>query len=219
MTIEDILQTIADFKRAAINAKEAGFDGIEIHSSNGYLFHQFFNATSNHRTDAYGGSIENRARFLFDVLDAVSEVFPQNRIGVRLNPSLHGLFGMEADAETIPTFDYIVSRLNDYQLAFLHLSEPFSDVSAIPFLVTNIAKHYRPLYKGTLMINNGFDHEKGNKIIEDGLADMVAFGKLYISNPDLVERFEANAPLASWDTSTFYTTGEKGYTDYPALQP
>jgi N-ethylmaleimide reductase len=219
MTIEDILQTIADFKQAAINAKEAGFDGIEIHSSNGYLFHQFFNATSNHRTDAYGGSIENRARFLFDVLDAVSEVFPQNRIGVRLNPSLHGLFGMEADAETIPTFDYIVRRLNDYQLAFLHLSEPFSDVSAKPFLVTNIAKHYRPLYKGTLMINNAFDQEKGNKIIEDGLADMVAFGKLYISNPDLVERFEANAPLASWDTSTFYTTGEKGYTDYPALQP
>jgi len=217
MTIDDITQTMADFKQAAVNAKEAGFDGVEIHSSNGYLFHQFFNATSNQRTDAYGGSIENRARFLFDVLDAVKEVFPQNRIGIRLNPSLHGAFGMDADKETIPTFDYIVRRLNDYQLAYLHLSEPFTDVSAVPFLVTNIARHYRPLYKGNLMINNAFDQDKGNKIIEDGLADMVAFGKAFISNPDLVERFENGAELAPWDDATFYTPGEKGYTDYPTL--
>lgn len=218
MTIEDIKQTVADFKQAAINAKEAGFDGVEIHSSNGYLFHQFFNATSNHRNDEYGGSIENRSRFLFEVIEAVAAVFPQTRIGVRLNPALHGVFGMNADDETIPTFDYIVRRLNNYNLSYLHLSEPFTDVSAVPFLVTNIAKHYRPLYKGTLMINNAFDQEKGNSIIEEGLADLVAFGKAYISNPDLVERFENNAALATWDDSTFYTPGEKGYIDYPALQ-
>jgi N-ethylmaleimide reductase len=218
MTLEEIQQTIADFRKAAKNAMEAGFDGIEIHSSNGYLFHQFFNATSNHRTDHYGGSIENRARILFEVIDAIKEVMPENRIGVRLNPSLHGVFGMTMDEETIPTFDYIIKKLNEYHLAYLHLSEPFTDVSAIPFAEQHIAKRYRPLYHGTLVINNAFDREKGNKILEEGLADAVAFGKPFISNPDLVERFAENAQLANWDTKTFYTPGKEGYTDYPSLK-
>ncbi|MEA1784747.1 alkene reductase [Arenibacter sp. GZD96] len=218
MTSEDISRTIADFKQAAINAKKAGFDGVEIHSSNGYLFHQFFNAHTNKRTDAYGGNIENRARLLFDVLDEIKTVYPENRIGVRLNPSLHGVFGMQADAETIPTFEYIITRLNDYDLAYLHLSEPFTDVSEVPFLVPNIAAHFRPLYKGTLMINNNFDREKGNKILNEGLADLVAYGKPFISNPDLPLRFEREAPLQEWDQNTFYVPGEKGYTDYPALE-
>jgi N-ethylmaleimide reductase len=121
---------------------------------------------------------------------------------------------MTMDEETIPTFDYIVQKLNDYDLAYLHLSEPFTDVSDIPYAVTEIAKHYRPLYKGKLIINNGFDQESGNKILEDGLADLVAFGKPYISNPDLVERFEQNVPLTEWDENTFYTPGEEGYLDY-----
>ncbi|MGB5377701.1 alkene reductase [Muriicola sp.] len=214
MTLNDIHKTIKDFANAATNAMDAGFDGVEIHASNGYLFHQFLNRTSNKRTDAYGGSIENRARFLFEVLDAIKERMPEDRIGIRLNPSLHGSFGMTMDEETIPTFDYIVQKLNDYDLAYLHLSEPFTDVSGIPFAVTEIAKHYRPLYNGILMINNGFDQESGNKVLEDGLADLVAFGKPYISNPDLVERFEQGLPLTEWDESTFYTPGEKGYLDY-----
>ncbi|MHA7129870.1 alkene reductase [Algoriphagus namhaensis] len=218
MSLEDIQQTIKDFKNAARNAMHAGFDGVEIHSSNGYLFHQFFNQSSNQRTDRYGGSIENRARFLFEVLDAVKEVMPENRIGLRLNPSLHGIFGMEADEETIPTFDYIVHRLNDYDLAYLHLSEPFNDVSDLPFLETEIAKHYRPIFKGTLVINAGFDREKGNKYLEEGLADAVAYGKPFISNPDLPHRFAEQAPLADWDSDTFYTPGAKGYTDYPSLE-
>jgi N-ethylmaleimide reductase len=218
MTLEEIAQTIQDFKNAAKNAVEAGFDGVEIHSSNGYLFHQFFNNSSNTRTDEYGGSIENRAKFLFDVLDEVKQVIPENRIGLRLNPSLNGLFGMEADEETIPTFDYIVKKLNDYDLAYLHLSEPFTDVSEIDFLVSNIAAHYRPLYNGTLVINSGFDQESGNKIIDQGLADAVAYGKLFISNPDLPERFAQNAELADWDQGTFYVPGAKGYTDYPKLE-
>lgn len=218
MTSEEIAQTIADFKQAAKNAKKAGFDGVEIHSSNGYLFHQFFNAHTNKRTDAYGGGIENRARLLFDVIDQIKTVYPENRIGVRLNPSLHGAFGMQADAETIPTFEYIVKKLNGYDLTYAHFSEPFTDVSGVPFLVGEIAKHFRPLYKGTLMINNNFDHEKGNKVLEDGLADLVAYGKLFISNPDLPNRFELGASLQEWDQNTFYVPGEKGYTDYPALQ-
>ena len=218
MTLEDIKQTIQDFKNGAKNAMEAGFDGVEIHSSNGYLLHQFFNNSSNQRTDEYGGSIENRAKILFEVIDAIKEVMPENRIGVRLNPSLHGAFGMEADEETIPTFDYIVNRLNDYNLSYLHLSEPFTDVSEISYLESNIAKRYRPIYKGTLVINNNFDQESGNKVIEEGLADAVAFGKPFISNPDLPERFAEGAPLQDWDQDTFYTPGEKGYTDYPSLK-
>ncbi|WP_435414948.1 alkene reductase [Polaribacter aestuariivivens] len=218
MTKEDIQQTIQDFKNAAQNAIEAGFDGVEIHSSNGYLFHQFFNKTSNKRTDEYGGSKENRARFFFEVLEAIKEVMPEQKIGARFNPSLHGTFGMEMDEETIPTFEYIIKKLNDYNLAYIHLSEPFTDVSDVPFAVENIAEHFRPIYNGTLMINAGFDQKSGNKIIEEGNADLVAFGKLYISNPDLVERFEKNQELADWDQETFYVPGKKGYTDYPKLE-
>ncbi|WP_226389880.1 alkene reductase [Penaeicola halotolerans] len=217
MTIEEIKQTIQDFKNGSKNAMEAGFDGVEIHASNGYLLHQFFSRTSNVRTDEYGGSIENRARILFEIIDEIKQVMPENRIGVRLNPSLHGVFGMTMDEESIPTFDYIVERLNQYDLAYLHLSEPFSDVSGLSFAEPNIAKRYRPMYKGTLIINAGFDQEKGNQVILEGLADAVAYGKPFISNPDLAERFEQNAELAEWDEATFYTPGPKGYTDYPAL--
>ncbi|MEQ3664532.1 MULTISPECIES: alkene reductase [unclassified Olleya] len=215
MTIQEIKQTVKDFQDAAANAVKAGFDGVEIHSSNGYLFHQFFNNSSNNRIDEYGGSIENKTRFFFEVLDAIKQVIPQEKIGARFNPSLNGLFGMTMDEETIPTFEYIIKKLNDYNLAYVHLSEPFTDVSEIPYAVKEIAKHFRPLYNGTLMINAGFDQEKGNKVIEDGDADLVAYGKLFISNPDLVARFENNLELAEWDEDTFYTTGEKGYTDYP----
>jgi N-ethylmaleimide reductase len=218
MTQKDIDRTISDFQQAAKNALEAGFDGVEIHSSNGYLFHQFFNATSNQRTDNYGGSIENRARFFFEVLDAVKKVIPSSKIGARFNPSLHGLFGMDMDEHTIPTFEYIINRLNEYDLAYIHLSEPFTDVSKVPFAVKHIAKHFRPIYNGTLIINTGFDQEKANNVIEEGNADLVSFGKLYVSNPDLVERFEKDSELAEWDNDTFYTTGKEGYTDYPKLK-
>lgn len=217
MTLEEIKSTVQDFKNAAKNAMDAGFDGVELHSSNGYLFHQFFSATTNVRTDAYGGNIENRTRFLFEVLDALKEVMPMNRVGIRLNPSAHNIFGITVDEQTIPTFDYIVNKVNEYDLAYLHLSEPFTDVSDEPLAIQEVAKRYRPMYKGTLMINSNFDQEKGNKIIEDGDADLVAFGKLFISNPDLVERFSKEKPLAPWDTETFYTTGTKGYTDYPKV--
>ncbi|MBO0593707.1 alkene reductase [Cellulophaga sp. E16_2] len=216
MTKEDIQTTISDFKNAAKNAIDAGFDGVEIHSSNGYLFHQFFNGTSNVRTDEYGGSIENRARFFFEVLDAIKSVIPQEKVGARFNPSLDGLFGITMDEETIPTFEYIIKKLNDdYDLAYIHLSEPFTDVSEIPFAVTEIARHFRPLYDGTLMINSGFTYETGNAVLEAGNADLVAYGKPFISNPDLVDRFIYSVPLTDWDSDTFYTPGKEGYLDYP----
>ena len=217
MTLEDIKITIDDFQLAAKNAVEAGFDGVEIHSSNGYLFHQFFNGTSNHRTDEYGGSIENRARFFFEVLDAIRQVIPESNIGARFNPSLHNIFGMTMDKDTIPTFDYIINKLSDeYNLAYIHLSEPFNDVSDVEFAVSEIAKRYRPMYKGTLMINSGFDKDSGNKVVEDGDADLVSFAKLYVSNPDLVGRFRENVATAQWDAETFYTPGPEGYTTYEA---
>ena len=217
MTLEDIQRTIADFRNAGANAIKAGFDGVEIHSANGYLFHQFFNLYSNHRTDNYGGSIENRARLLFEVIEALSEVMPLDRVGLRLNPSLHNAQGMMLDEGSIPVHEYIVRRLNDYDLAYLHLTEPFTPVDDIPYAVTQVAKHFRPLYKGTLIINKGFTGETGNKVIEDGDADLVAFGVPFLANPDLVERIRQQAPLNAPDVNTFYTPGPKGYVDYPTL--
>ena len=216
MTIADIKQTVQDFKNAAANAIKAGFDGVEIHGANGYLLQQFFNATSNQRTDEYGGSVENRARILFEILDAFKEVIEYKKVGLRLSPSLNGLFGITMDETTIPTHEYIVKRLNDYGLAYLHLTEPFVPVDHLPFAVTEVAKHFRPLYKGTLIINRGFNKETATAVLEAG-DDLVAFGVPFIANPDLVKRFETNAPLNEVDTQTFYTPGEKGYTDYPFL--
>ena len=218
MTLEDIKTTINDFRQAAKNAVDAGFDGVEIHSSNGYLFHQFFNNCSNQRTDNYGGSTENRTRFFFEVLAAVKNEIPEQKIGVRFNPSMHNLHGITVDEETIPTFEYIIKKLNDYNLAYVHLSEPFTDVSEVPFAVSEIAKHFRPLYHGTLMINGGFTQETGNAVIERDEADLVAFGKPFISNPDLAERFENNLALTEWDQNTFYTPGKKGYLDYEPVK-
>jgi N-ethylmaleimide reductase len=147
----------------------------------------------------------------------MKEVIPEQSIGARFNPSLHGVFGMEIAEDTIPTFDYIIERLNnEYNLAYIHLSEPFTDVSEIPYAETEIAKRYRKKYDGVLMINSEFDQEKGNQIIEDGYADCVSFGKLYISNPDLVGRFRENVEVADWDKDTFYTQGAEGYLDYDA---
>jgi N-ethylmaleimide reductase len=217
MTLEDISNTKQEFVQAAKNAMEAGFDGVEIHSSNGYLFHQFFSSSSNIRTDSYGGGIENRARFFFEVVDAIKEVMPENRIGVRFNPSLHGIWGISVNEETLPTFDHIIEKLDsEYKLAYVHLSEPFTDVSDVPYAETQIAKRYRPKYSGTLMINGSFNLEKANKVIAEGDADLVAFGRLFVSNPDLVGRFREGIEMARWDKDTFYTQGKEGYIDYKA---
>jgi N-ethylmaleimide reductase len=217
LTIPEIQDIVQDFRKAAKNAITAGFDGIEIHASNGYLLHQFFVNTANIRTDDYGGSKENRARILFEILDAVKKEIPIERVGVRLNPSLHESFGITLNEDTIPTYDYIIDKLNEYQLAYLHLSEPFTDVGDVPHAETDIAKRYRPIYKGNLIINGGFSQEEGNNVIEGGDADMVAFGYLFIGNPDLPERFRLNTELQNADKSTFYTPGTEGYIDYPSL--
>ncbi len=217
MTIEDIKRTVSDFKQAAINAFDAGFDGVELHGANGYLLQQFFSKNSNNRTDEYGGSVENRARILFDILDELKQVVDTKRIGVRMNPSLNGIMGILVDDETIAVYDYIVNRLNDYNLAYIHLLEPFTDVSGIPDAVQKVAKHFREIYNGTIIINRAFTKETANQVLNGGDADLVSFGVPFLANPDLVERFRVDAPLNTPDQNTFYTPGEKGYTDYPTL--
>ena len=217
MTQEEIDQTITDFKNAVLNSFEAGFDGVELHAANGYLFHQFFSKQSNLRNDNYGGSIENRARFLFETLDAIAEISDMNRIGIRLAPALDGNFGIDKDDETDAIFEYIVNRLNDYDLAYLHISGiGANDDTTEDILKT--AKKYRAIYKGIYMINKVHDRDTANKAIEDGIADIVSFGELYIANPDLVERFEKDAPLNEGDRDTYYTPGAKGYIDYPFMK-
>jgi N-ethylmaleimide reductase len=217
MTTEDIRRTVEDFTKAAVNALGAGFDGVELHGANGYLLQQFFSKNSNLRTDEYGGSVENRARILFEILDAIKKVADIRKVAVRLNPSLNGIMGILVDDETIELYNYIVNRLNEYDMAYLHLIEPFTDVSNNPHAIQEVARHFRKIYHGTIIINRGFNKETATKVLQDGDADLVSFGVPFIANPDLVERFKTNIPLSQPDQATFYTPGEKGYTDYPTV--
>ncbi len=219
MTPQEIKNTILDFQKATENAIKAGFDGIEIHAANGYLFHQFFAKCANTRTDQYGGSIENRARILFDALDAIKQKIPSSKIGVRLSPDFKTWFGIQTDDETTQLFEYITTKLNNYNLAYLHIGGYVeADDSNPTQSILDTAKHYRKLYKGTYIINRGFTKKLANDAIEQNLADLISFGEPFISNPDLVKRFELNIPLQKADQSTFYSTGEKGYTGYPFLE-
>jgi N-ethylmaleimide reductase len=213
LSVEDIAQTVSDFQMAAKNALEAGFDGVEIHSSNGYLFHQFFCNASNKRTDKYGVTVENKTRFLFEVLDALKEVMPEDKIGLRLNPMMHDKYGIFVDAQTAETFDYIVTRLNNYKLAYVHLTRPWQIVES-PDFIKDVIGHYRNIYKGVLIANGNYGADDAEMEIKTKRADAIAFGRLFISNPDLPERFANHWPLTDPDTETFYTSDAKGYTDY-----
>ena len=217
MTIDDVKATVGEFRHAAQCADQAGFDGVEIHGANGYLLHQFLSTQSNQRTDEYGGTIEDRARFVFEVIDAVHEVLAPERVAIRLSPSMSDMQGLTVNDRTGAQFEYVVKGLTDKKLAYLHFLEPMKPVDAIPYAIAKVAEHFRPLYQGTLMINSGFTFESGNEVIEKGLADLVSFGRPFISNPDLVERFREGAELAEADKETFYTPGAKGYADYAAL--
>ncbi len=211
---KEVEGVVAEFARGAENAIRAGFDGVEIHGANGYLIEQFLRDKTNKRTDRYGGSVENRSRILFEIIEAVAAAAGRNRTGLRLSPA--NVWNIPADSDTKGLYDFIIGRLSGTGLAYLHLREKAADVSSIPNMVENVTAHYRPRFKGTLMTNTGFDRESGNRVIESGLADLVAFGVSFISNPDLVERFSKKTPLASADSSTFYMGGAKGYIDYPA---
>lgn len=219
LSLAEIKQTIQDYKQAAKNAREAGFDGIEIHAQAGMLIPQFLSLATNQRTDAYGGSIENRARIVFEILDAIIEVWDSTRVAIKFTPVALSHVGIVVpDEETIPMFQYILKKLNDYQLAFLHIVGPAEDLTGTPVAVLqdNYFSHFRRHYSGRLMANMGFTQESGNAILKEGLADLVSFGAPFIANPDLVERFQYHLPLSESDRDTYYSGGEKGYTDYPA---
>jgi len=221
MTRHEIRQTVADYAQAARNAIEAGFDGVQIQANYLYLIAQFFNKTTNRRTDEYGGSIENRARFFFEILETVLEHVPANRVGVKTGPmNVDGAF--VANDETLATSEYVIGRLNDYNLSHLLMMGATTDFSGTPLAALagdGMFRHFRARYRGPLIANTEIDRERGNRLIEDGLADMVAFGRPYIANPDIPERFAAGAPLAEVDWHTVYASGPAGYTDYPALEP
>jgi N-ethylmaleimide reductase len=221
----EIPEIVEQYRRGAENALAAGFDGVEVHSANGYLLDQFLQDGSNHRTDEYGGSIANRTRLLLEVLDAVVGVWGVDRVGVRLSPS--GTFGSMADSDPQGLFTYVVAALNCLSLAYLHLVEPRVNADALigwdkaegaPPPATNLgSQFFRPLFQRMLISAGGHDRTSGDAALAAGDADLIAYGRLYISNPDLVERFALNAPLNSYDRASFYGGTEKGYIDYPAL--
>ncbi|MCD4788631.1 MAG: alkene reductase [Bacteroidales bacterium] len=218
LNTDEIPGIINDFKNASENAIEAGFDGVEIHGANGYLLDQFLHDGSNIRTDNYGGSIRNRSRLLMEVTQAISKTIGSERVGVRLSPS--GIYKDMIDSNPVKLYESIITQLSHFQIAYLHLLEPLvllEPEKEYSRYLKVITPHFRKFYKGTLITNCGYDFKSGNKIIEDGHADLVAFGKLFISNPDLVERFATGAPLNPWDEDTFYYGGGKGYIDYPLL--
>jgi N-ethylmaleimide reductase len=211
---------VADFRQAAKNAREAGFDAVEIHGANGFLLDQFLQDGSNHRTDAYGGTVEKRARLLFEVVDGVIEDIGRDRVAVRLSP--HGNLGGLSDSSTVPHFNYIIDELSKRGLAYLHLIEPrassvgFGDDASIDS--ADNASLFRNLFDGPMITAGGYTPEMGIAAIEGGQADAVAFGRMFIANPDLPERIRTGAPLNSFDRSTSYGGGAHGYTDYPTLQ-
>jgi N-ethylmaleimide reductase len=216
LTLAEIKAIIEDYRQAAKNAQLAGFDGVQLHGANGYLVDQFLHESSNQRSDEYGGSLENRARFLFEVLDALLSVWGADKVAVRLSPS--GIRGFDSvDTDPVSIFEYVIDQLNNYPLAFLELVEPLDPVTDKPQMVQKVAPHFRPFYRGTLVSNGGYTQETANQAIQEGIADAIAFGKAFIANPDLPTRFARNAPLNAWNQATFYGGTAVGYTDYPAL--
>ncbi|WP_413164199.1 alkene reductase [Capilliphycus salinus ALCB114379] len=214
---EEIPEIVEQYRQAAYNAKLAGFDGVEIHSANGYLLDQFLHDGSNKRTDRYGGSLENRARFLMEVVEAVTSVWDRDKVGVRLSPS--STFGTVFDSDPEALFNYVVSELNRFNLAYLHLVEPrIQGNQTVEDDGNGLgARHFRSIYQGTIISAGGYTRETGEAVLEAGDADLVAYGRLFIANPDLPKRFALNAPLNEYDRSTFYGGDERGYTDYPFL--
>ena len=219
LQIEETSYLVRQYARGSRNALEAGFDGVEVHAANGYLFDQFINSSTNRRTDAYGGPIENRMRLLIDVVEAVSDVWGQDRVGVRLSPL--GTFNDMGDDDPETTFGHIAEKLNGGALAYLHIVNPA--VAAIEKGIEpdpgarRMLELIRERYRGTLIIAGGFDYDTAEGWLRQGKADLIAFGRKFLANPDLPERFRSGASLNADDPSTYYGGGAKGYTDYPTL--
>jgi N-ethylmaleimide reductase len=215
MTIEDIYKTIADFGAGAKNAINAGFDGVEIHGAHAYIIDQFIMDGTNKRKDEFGGSIENRSRFLFLVIEEILKHIPPEKVGLRLSPK--AVRPDMSDFTPKKTYGYIINKLNDYNLAYLHVSEMMPPETRLNHPEQSVVPFYRKIYNGTLISCGGHSLESANRMLQNNEADLIAFGKPFISNPDLVERYRTVAPLTEPDKSTFYHGGPKGFTDYPFL--
>ena len=214
----EIKAVVSDFQAASRRALEAGFDGVEVHGANGYLIDQFLQDGSNQRTDEYGGSIANRSRFLLDTVAAVVDVWGSQRVGVRIGPS--GTFGDMHDSHPETLFVHVAQALSKFDLAYLHLIEPRvagNDVDTSKDQSPVAARLIRKHYPGTIIAAGGFDASTADQILVEGSADLVAFGRAFISNPDLPERLRKQSPLNDYDRDTFYGGDEQGYTDYPNL--
>ncbi|WP_424629511.1 alkene reductase [Bradyrhizobium sp. SYSU BS000235] len=213
LELNEIPGVIDDYKRATANALEAGFDGVEIHGANGYLLDQFARDGANKRTDAYGGPIENRAKLMLEVSKAVSEVAGADRTGIRISPVTPANDLIDSNPQAL--FNYIVDGLSDLKLVYIHVVEGATggprDIAPFDY------EELRKRYSGAYIANNGYDFKLANQVLDTNRADLIAFGKLYISNPDLVERLKLGAPLNDFDKTTFYGGDAKGYTDYPAM--
>jgi N-ethylmaleimide reductase len=212
ISTEEIPVWVQAFKVAAINAMEAGFDGVEIHAAHGFLIDQFINPLSNTRTDEYGGSIENRTRFLFEVMKEAITAVGKNKVGIRLSP-FREIYDLKTYPEELATHEYILDELQKLDILYIHFSNAINDGK--PSIRVSFLQNARQRFKNTIMIAGGFTVKTAEEILQTGLVDLVAFGKLYISNPDLVERIKSDLPLADWDEETFYHGGNKGYIDYP----
>lgn len=210
---EEIPKIIEDYCQAAKRAKDAGFDGVEIHAANGYLIDEFLQFKSNHRSDKYGGSLENRYRFLQEIVEAILTVWSPNHVGVRLSPN--GVYNDMGSPDYRETFLYVAQQLNSYQLAYLHL------IDGLAFGFHELGepmtlKEFRAVFDSPLMGNCGYTQETAEKAIAEGDADLIAFGRPYISNPDLVQRFAENLPLnPPAEQNVWYSFDQKGYTDFP----
>ena len=214
LEIDEIQELVNKYVTGAKNAIEAGFDGVEIHGANGYLIDQFLRDGTNSREDRYGSSIKNRSRFLFEIIEAIIKEIGSDKVGLRLSPS--GTFNDITDSDPQKHFTYICNELNKYKLAYLHIIDALEGDIRHGANVVELSV-LREAYKGILITNGAYNKERGNRAIENNLADAVTFGELFISNPDLPERFKTNAELNKADPETFYTQDEKGYTDYPTL--
>jgi N-ethylmaleimide reductase len=216
---EEIPLVVEQYSRAAQNAMEAEFDGVEVHAANGYLLDQFLESSTNRRTDDYGGSIENRARLLLEVVDAVSQTWGSDRVGVRLSPM--GKTNDISDDDPMATYGYVARKLSDKNLAYLHIVNPLMalvlDGTEPDLRPMQMMKMLRDEYRNPLMVAGGFDQDTADAWLSEGRADVIAFGRKFIANPDLPERFRRRAPLNPDDPTTYYGGGAKGYTDYPTL--
>ncbi|RXH58181.1 NADH:flavin oxidoreductase [Granulicella sibirica] len=218
LSVVEIAAIVQDYRRAAQRAMDAGFDGVEVHAANGYFIDQFLQNGSNKRADEYGGSLQNRYRILSEVVQELVSVWGAGRVAVRLGPG--GTFNGMSDSDPLALFSYIAEQLNTFDLAYLHLIEPrvAGGYTTRPEDGAVAAKQLRPIFKGSLVAAGGFEADTADAAITGRLLDAVAFGRHFVSNPDLVSRMREHLPLNDYDRDTFYTFDARGYTDYPAYK-